>query len=80
MIHNSQGLLGRSTKLVPAAPRVMMRDSLVAISGKLIAISIVMSGGLCRGGNAIDPLSGIRQSTRPQHQDEHHRADQGLPP
>jgi hypothetical protein len=80
MIDDDRGLLGRSGELVPATSGMMMRDTLVAVRGYLVAVPLVMTGGLCSFGNANDPLGGMRQSARPQHEDKRERAKEGLQP
>ena len=79
MIEADGRLLGRSSKLVPTAPAVMMRRALFAIGGALVAITLVVTGCLGRRGHAHFPLGGVRQPARPHHQDEHQRANEDFP-
>ena len=71
MLRDNRRLLGRSGKLVPAAAGVMMRDALLSVRGKLIVISLIMATSLRRHWNTNRALSGMRQATRPQHEDKH---------
>ena len=73
-------LLGGSCKLVPATPAMMMRRVLFAVGGKLISITLVVTGCLGRRGKANFSLGGVRQSARPHHQDEHQNANEGFAP
>ena len=78
-MHGHNRLLGRSSKLVPGAAGMVMRDTLLTVRGKLVLVPFVMARSLRGRGNAIGPFGGMRQSARPEHQEEHERADQGLP-
>ena len=79
MIEAEGRLLGRSSKLVPTAPAVMMRRALFAVGRALVAITLVVTGCLGRRGHANFSLRGMRQAARPHHQDEHQRANEGFP-
>ena len=64
-------LLGRSSKLVPTAPAVMMRRALFSVGRALVAITLIVTGCLGRRGHAHFPLGGMRQPARPDHEDKH---------
>lgn len=72
-------LLGRGSKLMPAAAAMMMRRALFALGRALVAITLVVTSCLSRRGKANFPLGGVRKSARPNHQDEHQRANQSFP-
>ena len=71
MLRDHSRLLGRSGELMPAAAGMMMCNALLAIRGKLIVIPLIMAASLRRRWNANRALSRMRQSARPQHEDEH---------
>lgn len=79
MTRDDNRLLKRCGKLVPAAPGMMVCNALLPVGRTLVAIPLVVTGGLGRRRNAIDLLGGMGQPARPQHQEEHKRSDQDLP-
>ena len=62
-----------------AAPRMMVRHALTLAGRRLIAIAIKMTGCLDADRNTVKPLRRMRRSACPQHQDEHHCANEGNP-
>lgn len=65
--------------MVPTAPRMVVCDPLIGSRRHLIllAVEVICSFGSHR--YAAEPFRRLRRSTRPQHENEHHRANKGGP-
>ncbi len=58
-----------------AASRMMMSSAFVGAGRGFILVTVVMAQSLCTDWDAFQPLSSLRNSTRPQGQDKQHGTD-----
>lgn len=65
--------------MVAAAARVVVGDALVRPSRCLVPIAIKVALGFQRDGNAVETFRRMRDSTGPEHQDQHQSANKGRP-
>ena len=65
--------------MMTAAAGMMVRDTLVRARRHLVFVAIEMLNRLGCYRDAVEPLRRMRRSTRPQHEDKHHRANERSP-